>query len=220
MNIDMEIVFFALLAVVLLGRLWFMLGTRSDGETQRPSVVVSPLEQNKNTASGNPAEERSIAPKPLAAVLPPNSLAGGLAQVKIAIPDFDEKAFLRESRDIFSAVVMAYADGNLSAVSNFLSPEVRASFQKAVDARMASGQIARVRIVSIVDADAVSAKAEGSNVFVSVRFSSIQDTAMEDATGNVISGTDRKKEEVTDIWTFSRDANAQGASWEVVETKV
>ncbi|MGB9152977.1 MAG: Tim44/TimA family putative adaptor protein, partial [Alphaproteobacteria bacterium] len=153
------------------------------------------------------------------AALPPASLAGGLAQVTAADPLFEEKPFLQNARDAFTAIVGAYASGNLNSVAKFLSPALLAHFQQAADARHAEGQTAQSRIARIKETEAVAARAEGKQVFVTVRFVSDQENILRDSQGAILGGIEGKTEEVIDIWGFTRDAQTPDAPWVVVETR-
>jgi predicted lipid-binding transport protein (Tim44 family) len=220
MQIDLDICVYAVIAALLLGRLWAVLGTRSDNEVQRPSPFTPPPPPKPQTAdTGFVMPRQNVVSRMQPAILPPNSLAGGLAQVKAVYADFDEKAFLQESRDIFSTIVSAYAAGNLTSIAEFLSPDLLGHFQRAVDARVAAGQIAQSRIGRIKEADVLSARSEGTQAFVTVKFVSDQENILRDKTGAILGGEEGKYEEVTDTWTFARDTQMPGAKWVVVETR-
>ncbi len=214
MQIDVDILVFAVIAALLLGRLWSVFGTRNDGEPQRQNPFAPSVKKEDE-----PVEAPSAASKLQIAPPPPNSLEGGLAQVKAVDTAFDEKAFLQEARDIFTSVVGAYAAGRLMNVSEFLSPGLMSHFQQALDARAAAGHVAQTRISRIKEAEVLSAKAEGARAFVTVRFISDQENILRDSKGGVVGGAAGKYEEVTDTWTLARDTNLPGAKWTVVETK-
>ncbi len=216
MQVDVDILIFAVIAALLLGRLWAVFGTRNDGEPQRPNPLAALKKREEEKAE---PQNINNGPKLQLAAPPPNSLEGGLAQIKAIDPAFDEKSFLQEARDIFTSVVGAYAAGRLMTVAEFLSPGLLAHFQKAVDARAKEGQTARTRIARIKDSEVLSAKAEGARAFATVRFVSDQENTLRDSKGEVIGGATGKVQEVTDTWTFARDMNVKGVNWTVVETK-
>ncbi|MDD3029609.1 MAG: Tim44/TimA family putative adaptor protein [Alphaproteobacteria bacterium] len=220
MQVDLDIVVYAVVAALLLGRLWAVLGTRREDDPQRPNPFVPPQPlAPKKEAIAQPKDRDDVIARLQPPSLPPKSVAGGLALVKEADPSFEEKPFLQEARDIFTAVVKAYADGKLSVVADFLSPTILALFQRAVDARTDQGQTAQTVIEAIREVDPVAGRAEGKRVFVSVRFISAQKNILRNKEGAVIAGSEDSAEEVTDIWTFSRDASEPNAKWIVVETR-
>lgn len=225
MQVGLDILVYAVVAAIFLGRLWAVLGTRNEDEPQRPNPFAPPAAPPASPLTPRAVPEASAKPEAEATVrLPPpvyapNSVSGGLAQIASVDPAFDEKAFLREAEDIFSTVVGAYAAGRLSSVAEFLSPDLMAHFQQAVSARQAAGQTAQTRIARIKDADVVAARAEGAHVFVAVRFVSDQENILRDAKGAILGGEEGVYAEVTDIWTFTRETPKPGARWVVVETR-
>lgn len=220
MHVDIDILVFAVIAALVLGRLWSVLGSRNDGEPQRPNPLAAPpkREEAKVSTQGNAEMASAVARLPIAGP-PPNSLEGGLAQIKAIDPEFDEKSFLQEARDIFTSIVGAYAAGRLMNVAEFLSPGLMAHFQQAVDARATAGQKAQTRIARIKDAEVLAAKADGARAYATVRFISDQENVLRDSKGEVIGGAAGKEQEVTDTWTFARDTNVKGVNWTVVETR-
>jgi len=218
MQVDIDILVYAVVAALLLGRLWAVLGTRNENDPQRPNPLAPPSPDM--TQDSEPTYTRQNIVSRLQPVPPPpNSLAGGLSQVTAVDSSFDEKLFLREARDIFASIVGAYASGHLSLVNDFLSPTLLGHFQQAVDARNAAKQTAQTRIARIKDAEVIAARAEGKQVFVTVRFVSDQENILRDASGAILGGAEGKYEEVTDTWTFARETQLPGAKWLVVETK-
>lgn len=217
MQVDVEIVVYAVVAALLLGRLWSVLGTRNDDEPQRMNPFAKRPKPFEEDDPEKPKPDVTVRLQPVA--LPPNSLAGGLQQVKDALPSFDEKAFLREAQDIFTSVVKAFAFGNLGFVSNFLAPTLMGRFQQAIEARRAQGQTAEAKISRIKEAEVTAAKVENERVFVTARFISDQENILRDAQGRVIGGKEGVSEEVSDTWTFAQDTKAPATVWTVVETK-
>ncbi|MDX2028787.1 MAG: Tim44/TimA family putative adaptor protein [Alphaproteobacteria bacterium] len=216
---SLDIILYAVVAVALLVRLWFVLGRRNDDEQQRPNPFVKP--------APNPAEEeiaglnleREKPPllfKPLQVA--PGSLAGGLEQIKALDASFDEKAFLRKAREHFQAVVESFAKGDLSTVEKILGPNVLPRFREAIEARQKAGQTMESRIVRIKDVETVTAKTEDNQAILTVRFVTEQENTLRDAQGKIIGGAAGNIEEITDLWTFARDTKSIGPDWILIQT--
>jgi len=216
MPLDLETIFFAVVAILILWRLWSVLGARSEDEPQRPNPFTAPP-----PAPPSVDAPFSAAPAPALSppTFPPTSLAGGLAQIKAADPAFDERAFLQQARASFTAIVEAYASGMLDGVAPLLSPALLAHFQQAVDARRSAGQSAQTRILSIDDAETKAAHAEGAQCFITVMFISTQENILRDASGAVIGGGEGSAEKVNDVWIFGHDAQTPDGKWIVIETR-
>lgn len=225
MQVDIDILVYAVIAALLLGRLWAVLGTRNDDEPQRfnPfSAPTKPKNPPKASCSDDPSGcggKSNVVSRLQPPPLPPLSLAGGLERVKTLVPAFDEKLFLREARDIFSSIVGAYASGNLTLVADMLSPELLGQFQEAVEARKAAGQTAQTHIARVKETETTSARVENNQAYLTIRFVSEQENLLRDAAGTIIGGTEGKHEEVTDIWTFVHAPLKPGTKWVVVETR-
>jgi predicted lipid-binding transport protein (Tim44 family) len=217
MQVDIDILVYAIIAALLLGRLWAILGTRKDSDPQRPNPFLPPpdFQPSPETSGGR----QNIVSRMQPVAPPPRSLAGGLAQVTTIDSSFDEKRFLQEARDIFTSVVGAFAAGRLAVVTDFLSPVLLSQFQKAIDARAAAGQTAQTRIARIKETEVIAARAEEKQAFVTTKFISDQENILRDAQGVIVGGAEGKVEEVTDTWTFARDTQVSGAKWIVVETR-
>jgi predicted lipid-binding transport protein (Tim44 family) len=54
---------------------------------------------------------------------------------------------------------------------------------------------------------------------VTVRFVSQLVSATRDRSGGVIDGSPDKVTEVTDVWTFARDASSRDPNWKLVATE-
>ncbi|MFA4994752.1 MAG: Tim44/TimA family putative adaptor protein [Bdellovibrionales bacterium] len=219
MQVDIDILVYAVVAALLLGRLWFLLGTRNENDPQRPNPLRPPPPSDMTQDSEPTYTRQNVVSRLQPVPPPPHSLAGGLAQVLAVDSSFEEKQFLQESRDIFTSIVGAYASGHLSLVTDFLSPALLGHFQEAVDARAAAGQTAQTRIARIKETEVIAAHAEDKQAILTVRFVSDQENILRDASGAILGGDEGKYEEVTDIWTFARETQLPGAKWVVVETK-
>jgi len=217
MQVDIDILVYAVIAALLLGRLWAVLGTRNDNDPQRPNPFIPPPDLQPGNETPNARQNLIARLQPVAP--PPHSLAGGLAQVTAIDSSFEEKRFLQEARDIFTSVVRAYADGNLTLVAELLSPVLMSHFQQAVSVRREAGQTAHTVISRIKETELIAARAEDKQAFITVKFISDQQNILRNAEGAVIGGEEGKFEEVADTWTFARDTSTPEARWIVVETK-
>jgi predicted lipid-binding transport protein (Tim44 family) len=216
MHVDLDILVYAVIAALILGRLWASFGSRNEDETQRPNPFA-PRPQTPPDATFTAPSQALARMQP--SLPPPASLAGGLALVTAAIPSFDEKQFLQIARDIFTTVVTAYASGSMNSLSGLVSPALIAQFQQAANARTTAGQSAQTRVARIKDAEVTAARTESKQALITVTFVSEQENILRDASGTIIGGKEGALEEVTDIWTFARDTQTPDTKWSVVETR-
>ncbi|MGE3623609.1 MAG: Tim44/TimA family putative adaptor protein [Bdellovibrionales bacterium] len=219
-----DIVVYAVIAAVILARLWMVLGRRNEGDPQKhnPYAAMAAKQAEDEDApfqieSARKAGDEKPAFSPL--LIAPMSLLGALEQIRQHDPAFDEKAFLRDVRALFTDIVTAFAKGNLADVETRLNPSVRANFQTAIDARANAGETLDTRIGRIADVETTAARVENNCAFVTVRIVSEQENIIRDRFGRITGGEPGRIEEITDIWTFMRDMGAAEKTWQLVETR-
>lgn len=213
---DYDTLIYAAIAVALLLRLWFVFGRRNEEDPQRPNPFIMPAPGPKS----DQPDASTSPPKPKALIgAAPESLAGGLEQIKALDPTFDERAFLQSVRATFTTIVEDFAKGDMSGIASLLGPNVLPHFQNAIDARQKAGQSMESHIWRINDAETTAAKTDGTRAIITVRFVSHQENILRDASGQIVSGAPGKIEEITDIWTFTRDTAAKDPNWILTETR-
>lgn len=218
---SLDIVLYAVVAAALLARLWFVLGRRGEDEPQRPNPFVKPApnpedeESKKNklaAAEGDP-------PRLLKAFhAPPDSLAGGLERIAALDSSFDEKIFLRDVSASFQAIVENFAKGDLKPIESKLGPGVLERFRQALEARQKAGQTMQSRILRVKDVETTAAKTEDATAMITVRFVSEQENMLKDGQGKIVGGAEGAIEEITDVWTFSRDTKSPNTDWILTQT--
>lgn len=224
-----EIVIYALIAAFFAFRLRGVLGKRTGTEKQRPNPFEAPPSQPKSGQEG-PAdqgpdnvvrmpdrrgEEAMERPEDDVA---PDSLAGGLTQIKIADPSFDERGFLEGAQAAFGMILEAFANGDRQTLRNLQADEVFTVFEDALTERENQGESLETKILEIKTADIVSAKMDGPDAVVTVKFVTDQINVSRDKDGQIIDGSPENVEAITDIWTFRRDTGKSDPNWALSET--
>ena len=220
---NMDTLIYAVIAIVVLARLWSSFGQRNDEDRQRPNPFVAPPSPDSKPSSpivaapdGNP--EMLPIMRPLLSA--PDSLAGGLEQIRFLDQSFDEKAFLQGAKAAFTMILEDFAKGDMARIATMLSPQVAARFRDSIEARRQAGQVMDNKLVRIKDTETAAAKVDGTTAILTVRFVSDQICTLRDSTGVPIGGADDgRAEEVIDLWTFSRDTKSPDPNWALVETK-
>ena len=220
---DLDIIIFAIIAVVIFMRLWTVFGRRNDNEPQRPNPFTPPPRPQEDDASFRakpiPQKEVGLLPSPVFKAAPA-SLAGALEQIKAQDPSFDEKGFLQGARVAFTMIVEDFAKSDMSRIDRLLGPEVLKHFQNAIDMRREAGQTMESKILRIIDTETASARLDDTNARITVRFISEQVNILRDKAMQIIGGEVGKSEMVTDLWTFGRDTKSANPNWLLVETSV
>jgi predicted lipid-binding transport protein (Tim44 family) len=207
-----QIIILAAIALFLILRLRNVLGTREGYE--KPQEMTGPA---------RPRRERSFevieggsADPDIADFIEPDTAAGqALAAMKRVDPNFSVADFAHGSRAAYEMLVMAYENGDLDLLRQYLAPEVFQSFEAAIEARRAKGykvdaSFAGIREVRLVDAHFDPAKNEGD---ITMRFVGELTSVVRDPEGRIVEGAPNEIKQQTDVWTFTRDMTSDNPNW-------
>jgi len=226
---DIYTIIFLALAVFIFLRLRSVLGQRtgrerppydpySAREPVRPASekVVSLPNRTTEAAAQKPVEPgerwKGVADSG-------SPLAAGLDAIAGADAGFDPKHFLTGARTAYEMIVSAYAEGDRRTLKNLLGREVYEGFESAISEREKRGETVENRFVSIEEAEITSAELRGRTAQLTVKFQSKLVSATRDKNGNVVDGNADKVTDVTDVWTFARDASSRDPNWKLVATE-
>lgn len=217
-----EILILGLIAAFLIFRLRSVLGKRTGHEQRRPNPFSTPP-QTKDGAQANdtvvalPERNRPSDAEPARSDAAPTA-KGGLTQVKIADPSFDERGFANGAKAAFSMIVEAFAAGDTAALRPLLDDELYDSFSTEIRRRLAENETRETTIVKIRSAEIVEAQMSGNTALVTVKFVSDQINVTRDETGAVVDGDPDVAIELTDLWSFSRNTRSTDPNWTLVAT--
>jgi predicted lipid-binding transport protein (Tim44 family) len=207
-----QIIILAGIALFLVLRLRSVLGTRDGFEKPQAPAPSQPARRDRSfevIEGGGPDPD-------IADFIDADGPAGkALAAMKKVDPSFSVSDFSHGARQAYEMIVMAYENGDLDTLRDFLSPEVYASFAEAIEARRAKGysvkaEFVGIREVSIVDAHFDPATNEGD---VSVRFLGELISVVRDPEGDVVEGDPKEIKQQRDVWTFTRDMASDNPNW-------
>lgn len=224
-----DIIFFAMIAVFLVLRLRGVLGRR-DGHQGRfrdqfkkrrdnqskepPDDNVVPLPDQADSMAETGVQEES----PVDTGENEEPLARGLNEIRSFDPDFDSEEFISGARMALEIILGAYASGDTGALKTLLSPEVLANFSQVIRDRERAGEILEYTLVGITSAEIVEAYVEGRTANITTKFVSEQINATRDENGDIVNGNPKAVINVTDFWTFARDAKSSDPNWILVAT--
>jgi predicted lipid-binding transport protein (Tim44 family) len=190
-----EILIAAMVAGVILFRLYTVLGRRTGHEPQ-PQDRLAPSPANPALRS-KPAE-RSSEPQ-----------ARSLFDIQLADPSFETSHFLDGARAAYEIILKAFAGGDRDSLKPLLSDEVYKAFDAEIGAR--NGAAATESLAGITDARIVEAALAGRTAEITVSFRA------QFAHGSP-SASDYAQRDVTDVWTFARQIGAPSPTWTLVAT--
>jgi predicted lipid-binding transport protein (Tim44 family) len=220
-----DVVLFAMVAAFLFLRLRSVLGRRTGQERPRPNPFTRPAPEQQrpdprpDTGGVVPlptARVEPSRPRPEVAATP---LATGLAEIKLADPNFHEDSFLAGTRVAFEMIVEAYGRGDLATLRPLLADDVYEKFAGAIKSRDAAGETLESTLSGIRILDIVEARMDGRVAIVTVKVVSDQTNILRDRAGTVLDGDPAKPVEVVDLWTFSRHTRAKDPNWTLIATR-
>ena len=150
---------------------------------------------------------------------PGTALNESLRELLKVDSSFQPREFLNGARMAYEMIVMAFADGDRKTLKNLLSKEVYEGFDAAISEREARGEVVKSTFVGIEKADIIQASANGTEEQVTVKIVSQLISATFDKAGAVVEGDQESVADVTDIWTFARDARSRDPNWKLVATE-
>jgi predicted lipid-binding transport protein (Tim44 family) len=190
-----EILIAAMVAGVILFRLYTVLGRRTGHEPQ-PQDRINPVSSAANLRA-LPAER------------PSEPQARSLFDIQLADPSFETGHFLKGARSAYEIVLKAFAGGDRASLKPLLSDEVYKAFDGEIAKR--GGTQAAETLAGITDAQIVHATLENQTAEITVSFRA------QFAHGTPSSG-DYVQRDVTDVWTFARQIGASSPTWTLVAT--
>jgi predicted lipid-binding transport protein (Tim44 family) len=212
-----QIIILAGIALFLILRLRNVLGTREGFEKPQSNPVPGPVRRDRPF---DVIEGGSIDPD-VADFADPESPSGqALAEMKRIDRDFTVGEFSHGARAAYEMIVMAYENGDLETLRQFLSPEVYEPFAAAIEARGAKGltveaSFAGVREVKLQEARFDPATNEAD---ITMRFVGELTSVVRDPEGRIVEGAPNELKQQKDVWTFSRVMTSDNPNWQLTGT--
>lgn len=234
-SFDFITIIFLVIAVVLFMRLRDVLGTRTGNERDPYDPYADPDKaQDKKAPTADDVGDNVISlpdrpmqqesddekSKRLEKIAPAgSSLNKALTQLMALDNNFDPTAFISGARSAYEMIVTAFAQGDRKTLKKLLAADVFAGFSQALDEREAQNLRVEFTFIGINKSSIVEAEVEGRDAQITVRFVSSITSCTKDDVGHVIEGDPNAIDEVTDIWTFSRDMSSRNPNWKLIGTE-
>jgi predicted lipid-binding transport protein (Tim44 family) len=207
------ILVFAMVAGIILFRLYSVLGRRT-GNERDPEGRLRSLPGAARAPSGN----NVIALPPRAGPQSSDPAQQGLTDIKFADRSFETEHFLSGARKAYEMIVTAYAADDRATLRPLLSGEVYSAFESVMSAREARQEKTKFEFKGFSSAKIVHAELKARMAEVTVEFCAQYVTSTCNAAGAVVEGDPNAAHDVIDQWTFARDTGASDPNWILVAT--
>jgi predicted lipid-binding transport protein (Tim44 family) len=187
-----EIVLFA--ALLYFGYVWFV---------RRRRVAEGAYSQASGTT-----DAAAYAPRPQA---PSMSAPGGsdaqqgLDHIRQMDVSFDEKRFTETATDLFFKIQGAWTSRDIAGISDLLTGQMFQIIGEDIDRLKADKKFNRLENIAVRDVNLAEAWQESGSDFAMVKFSAnLLDYTVDEATGQVVSGSKTDPVKFEEYWTFTR----------------
>ncbi|MEJ1967869.1 MAG: Tim44/TimA family putative adaptor protein [Rhizomicrobium sp.] len=214
----LEILVLALIAGVILFRLYTVLGRRTGHEpppqdaSYRVPANAPPDAPSKDNVIALPSRTEQIAERPA------DPVARGLFDIKLADRSFEADHFLAGTKSAYEIIVTAFARGDRTALKPLLSSEVFAAFDQVIAGREQRKEHVAFTFVGFKDVKIVHAALKSRVAEITAAIGAQFISATSGSDGQLIEGDTKTVRDVTDVWTFTRDVRARDPNWLLVAT--
>ncbi|WP_085340965.1 Tim44/TimA family putative adaptor protein [Aquidulcibacter paucihalophilus] len=199
----MEIVFFAVVAALVLGRLYQVLGQNRGAEPPpmrqpRFGLPDAPADKGDTDTPASADENGKVLPFPVKDYDGPG--AAGLKAIGAAQRGFSAGNFLDGAKAAYEMIVTAYGSGDEETLKGLVDADVFEAYKVAMDERRAANA-PKIEVIRLSDAKIVDAELDGKIARIDVAFSS-----------DLADGGDGLRA-ADEIWTFERSVDARDPNW-------
>ena len=211
-----DILIFAMVAAVILYRLYNMLGTHDDKNNvaNNNNVITLPKSdiQIDNDVETDQEEQYIISKLT-------EEKQQALSQIKAKEKNFKINNFLKNSERAFELIIEAFVAGDKKSLNKLASDEIARNFIAEFDSLQKNNHKISINIVAVVKNTIQSINLNKDIATISIKFVTEQISIVTDKNDKVISGDKSKIEEIEDIWTFQKKLNTNSPVWVLCDTE-
>lgn len=143
-----------------------------------------------------------------------------LALMKKAEPSFRVTEFIGGARGAYEMILMAFENGDLATLKQFLSEDVYTSFASVVEARAHEGLTIEATFIGVRELKLTAAEFDKSTNEgeITLRFFAELTSVVRDKTGEIVEGNPDEVKRQKDVWTFARILGSDDPNWQLVAT--
>ena len=206
-----DIIIFAVIAVLLVIRLRSVLGQRSGYEEPQDEQPTNRFDKKENDGEVIPLHSRVTDDAPVT--------MHGLDALRQIDRNFNEKDFIGGAKSAFEMILTAYAEGDLPQLKRLLGYDLLQSFTSSIQSRNAAKESLSITLDELREASILNISVTDQMASITMHFHSVQIRVAKDQNGDPIASDDTGAREFTDIWTFERDLTLADPNWKLTETE-
>lgn len=219
----LDLVFLAVIVLLLVLRLRSVLGTRPASEEKNRNSVDNDRETSKivDISEYRTVENVSDATEADNFEKTDNTpeVIQSLRKIKETFPTFNLPDFMQKAPKAFEYIAQAFAAGNKEDLKPLLSADLYKKFEKVIDERIQKGQTAEFSLIGFKKIRLLKAEIIGDFVELTVEFETEQTNLVKDSEGKTIIGDPTYIETVTDIWTLRKNMKTSTPVWILAATR-
>jgi predicted lipid-binding transport protein (Tim44 family) len=206
-----DILIFAVIAVLLVFRLRSVLGQRTGYEQPQDEQTKNRFDDTENDNESAPIRSKTKDDVPV--------ILHGLDALRQVDRNFNEKEFIRGGSAAFEMILTAYAEGDLTQLKRLLGYDLLQSFKLSIEGRVASKESLSITLEELREVSILNISVTEQTANITMHFHSVQTRVAKDENGKPIDSDDVGAREFTDIWTFERDLTLSDPNWKLTETE-
>ena len=210
-----DILILAMIAIFIINRLRNVLGKKTGNEQD----IVEKFSRNKTNFKESPPDEvsndkakKSEIPRDVFFHQDP-TINSNLRKIHKLDNNFESKDFLEGSKKAFEFIIKNYSQENLDSIKSLLSKSIFNDFSSQIKKRVQNSQDLDITIISIKDAEILSANLQAHNASITVKFSSEQVHVLKDPKGKIIDGDNNQILTINENWTFNKNMKNKDPNW-------
>lgn len=209
-----QIIILAGVALFLVLRLRNVLGTRDGFEDTSAPTPQEPKRKFEVIEGGG--EDYDISDH-----VEIDSRSGkALAAMKKVEPDFSVGTFSGGARQAYEMILMAFENGDLKFLEQYLAPDVYETFANAINDRADKGLSVEAEFIGVSGVKLRRARfdVENREAEITMKFTGELTSVVKNADGDIIEGDATTVKRQSDSWTFARLMGGDNPNWLLVGT--
>ena len=149
-----------------------------------------------------------------------SQMGKALAAMKRVEPSFSVGEFTEGARQAYEMILMAFENGDLDFLEQYLAPDVYESFATVIKSRADKGLSVEATFIGVsgVKISAADFDEENREASITMKFVGEMTSVVRDASGEVVEGDVKAVKKQSDTWTFARLMGGENPNWLLVGT--